>query len=62
MDTLDEVFHTIRPEDAKGAEKLAFFRKTNPGGPAAKRKAKLAAKKLAAREAAAKEDAAGEEA
>nr|XP_054764178.1 ribosome biogenesis protein BRX1 homolog [Lytechinus pictus] len=27
MDNLDEVFHTIRPEDAKGAEKLTFFRK-----------------------------------
>ncbi|XP_072172875.1 ribosome biogenesis protein BRX1 homolog [Diadema setosum] len=27
MDTLEEVFHTIRPEDAQGAEKMTFFRK-----------------------------------
>ncbi|XP_038048506.1 ribosome biogenesis protein BRX1 homolog [Patiria miniata] len=31
MDNLDEVFHTIRPEDAKGSEKLTFFRKTATG-------------------------------
>ncbi len=31
MDNLDEVFHTIRPEDAKGAEKIAFFRKMPTG-------------------------------
>ncbi|XP_071799645.1 ribosome biogenesis protein BRX1 homolog [Asterias amurensis] len=38
MDNLDEVFHTIRPEDAKGAEKIAFFRKM-PTGRGRKKKA-----------------------
>ena len=38
MDNLDEVFHTIRPEDAKGAEKIAFFRK-EPTGRGRKKKA-----------------------